>query len=64
MYAITPQGLLSMFGFMGSHAGSVKQFKMSVPEKSLRAELFPEQNELQVDLRPYMMSRIIDFEKV
>ena len=56
MYAITPQGLLSMFGFMGSHAGSVKQFKMSVPEKSLRAELFPEQNELQVDLRPYMMS--------
>ena len=64
MYAITPQGLLSMFGFMGSHAGSVRQFKMSVPEKSLRAELFPEQNELQVDLRPYMMSRIIDFEKV
>ncbi|WP_297951848.1 GNAT family N-acetyltransferase [uncultured Lactobacillus sp.] len=64
MYAITPQGLLSMFSFMSSHATSVKHFRMIVPEKSLRAELFPEQNQLQVNVYPYMMSRIIDFEKV
>lgn len=43
LYSITPQGLLSMLGFMNSHAGSVKEFCMILPEKSLLAELFSEQ---------------------
>ena len=50
--------------FMASHIGSVKEFCMMLPEKSLLAELFPEQNELDIQLHPYMMSRIIDFQKV
>ena len=49
---------------MAAHIGSVKEFCMMLPEKSLLAELFPEQNELDIQLHPYMMSRIIDFQKV
>ena len=64
LYSITPQGLSSILGFMASHIGSVKEFCMMLPEKSLLAELFPEQNELDIQLHPYMMSRIIDFQKV
>ena len=64
LYSITPQGLSSVLGFMASHIGSVKEFCMMLPEKSLLAELFPEQNELDIQLHPYMMSRIIDFQKV
>ncbi|OUQ57073.1 GNAT family N-acetyltransferase [Lactobacillus gallinarum] len=64
LYSITPQGLSSILGFMAAHIGSVKEFCMMLPEKSLLAELFPEQNELDIQLHPYMMSRIIDFQKV
>ena len=64
LYSITPQGLLSMLGFMASHAGAIKEFRMLLPEKSLLAELFSEQDQLNVNVRPFMMSRIIDFKKI
>ncbi|GAA0868174.1 GNAT family N-acetyltransferase [Lactobacillus kefiranofaciens subsp. kefiranofaciens] len=64
LYSITPAGILSMLGFMGSHAGSVKEYRIILPEDSLLAELFPEQHQLDIRLHPYMMSRIIDFQKV
>lgn len=64
LYSITPQGLLSILDFMGSHAGAIKEFRMILPEKSLLAELFAEQNKLDVSIRPFMMSRIIDFKKI
>lgn len=64
LYSITPQGLLSLLGFMRAHASSIQDFYVTLPEESLLAELFPEQNKLDIQLYPYMMSRIIDFEKV
>lgn len=64
LYSITSQGLLSILGFMAAHASSVKEFCMTLPERSLLAELFPEQHELNIQLHPYMMSRIIDFQKI
>lgn len=64
LYSITPAGILSMLGFMGSQAGSVKEYRIILPEDSLLAELFPEQHQLDIRLHPYMMSRIIDFQKV
>lgn len=64
LYSITPQGYLALLGFMGSHVGTSKEFRMILPEDSILAELFPEQNLLDIRLRPYMMSRIIDFERI
>lgn len=64
LYSITPQGYLAMLGFMGSHTGTSKEFRMILSENSILAELFPEQNLLDIRLHPYMMSRIIDFEKM
>ena len=61
LYSITAKGLVSLLGFMGSHAGAIKEFRMILPEHSLIGELFPEQNQLHISLHPYMMSRIIDF---
>lgn len=64
LYSITAKGLVSLLGFMGSHAGAIKEFRMTLPEHSLIGELFPEQNQLKISLYPYMMSRIIDFAKM
>lgn len=64
LYSITAKGLVYLLGFMGSHAGTIKEFRMIVPEKSLTGELFPEQNQLKISLHPYMMSRIVDFAKI
>ncbi|WP_308554780.1 GNAT family N-acetyltransferase [uncultured Lactobacillus sp.] len=64
LYSITAKGLIYLFGFMGSHAGAIKKFRMILPENSLSGELFPEQNQLRISLRPYMMSRIIDFAEI
>lgn len=64
LYAITPQGYFAMLGFMGAHVGTSKEFRMILPENSILAELFPEQHLLDVHKRPYMMSRIIDFERM
>lgn len=61
LYSITAKGLICLLGFMGSHAGAIKEFRMILPEHSLIGELFPEQNQLHISLHPYMMSRIIDF---
>lgn len=64
LYSITAKGLVSLLGFMGSHAGAIKEFRMTLPEHSLIGELFPEQNQLKISLHPYMMSRIVDFAKM
>lgn len=64
LYSITAKGLVSLLGFMGSHAGAIKKFSMTLPEHSLIGELFPEQNQLKISLHPYMMSRIVDFAKM
>ena len=64
LYSITAKGLVALLGFMGSHAGAIKEFRMTLPEHSLIGELFPEQNQLKISLHPYMMSRIVDFAKV
>lgn len=64
LYSITAKGLVSLLGFMGSHAGAIKEFRMTLPEHSLIGELFPEQNQLKISLYPYMMSRIVDFAKM
>lgn len=64
LYSITAKGLVALLGFMGSHAGAIKEFRMTLPERSLIGELFPEQNQLKISLHPYMMSRIVDFAKM
>lgn len=64
LYSITAKGLVALLGFMGSHAGAIKEFRMTLPEHSLIGELFPEQNQLKISLHPYMMSRIVDFAKM
>ncbi|MDM8282803.1 GNAT family N-acetyltransferase [Lactobacillus gallinarum] len=64
LYSITAKGLVSLLGFMGSHAGAIKEFRMTLPEHSLIGELFSEQNQLKISLHPYMMSRIVDFAKM
>lgn len=64
LYSITAKGLVSLLEFMGSHAGAIKEFRMTLPEHSLIGELFPEQNQLKISLYPYMMSRIVDFAKM
>lgn len=64
LYSITAKGLVSLLEFMGSHAGAIKEFRMTLPEHSLIGELFPEQNQLKISLHPYMMSRIVDFAKM
>lgn len=64
LYSITAKGLVALLGFMGSHAGAIKEFRMTLPEHSLIGELFPEQNQLKISLYPYMMSRIVDFAKM
>lgn len=64
LYSITPAGFISMLGFMASHANSVSEYRMVLPENSLLPKLFPEERQLDIRLHPYMMSRIIDFEKV
>lgn len=64
LYSITAKGLVSLLGFMGSHAGAIKEFRMTLPEHSLIGELFPEQNQLKISLHPYMMSRIVNFAKM
>lgn len=64
LYSITAKGLVSLLGFMGSHAGAIKEFRMTLPEHSLIGELFPEQNQLKISLHPYMMSRIVDLAKM
>ena len=64
LYSITAKGLVSLLGFMGSHAGAIEEFHMTLPEHSLIGELFPEQNQLKISLHPYMMSRIVDFAKM
>lgn len=64
LYSITAKGLVALLGFMGSHAGAIKEFRMTLPEHSLIAELFPEQNQLKISLHPYMMSRIVNFAKM
>ncbi|WP_438449874.1 GNAT family N-acetyltransferase [Lactobacillus kitasatonis] len=64
LYSITAKGLVSLLGFMGSHVGAIKEFRMTLPEHSLIGELFPEQNQLKISLHPYMMSRIVDFAKM
>lgn len=64
LYSITAKGLVALLGFMGSHAGAIKEFRMTLPEHSLIGELFPEQNQLKITLHPYMMSRIVDFAKM
>lgn len=64
LYSITAKGLVSLLGFMGSHAGAIKEFRMTLPEHSLISELFPEQNQLKISLHPYMMSRIVNFAKM
>lgn len=64
LYSITAKGLVSLLGFMGSHAGAIKEFRMTLAEHSLIGELFPEQNQLKISLYPYMMSRIVDFAKM
>lgn len=64
LYSITAKGLVALLGFMGSHAGAIKEFRMTLPEHSLIGELFPEQNQLKISLHPYMMSRIVNFAKM
>ena len=64
LYSIIAKGLVALLGFMGSHAGAIKEFRMTLPEHSLIGELFPEQNQLKISLHPYMMSRIVDFAKM
>ena len=64
LYSITAKGLVSLLGFMGSHVGAIKEFRMTLPEHSLIGELFPEQNQLKISLHPYMMSRIVNFAKM
>ena len=64
LYSITAKGLVALLGFMGSHAGAIKEFRMTLPEHSLIGEFFPEQNQLKISLHPYMMSRIVDFAKM
>ena len=64
LYSITAKGLVSLLEFMGSHAGAIKEFRMTLPEHSLIGELFSEQNQLKISLHPYMMSRIVDFAKM
>lgn len=57
-------GALNLLAFIGSHLSSCRIFKITMPYESHLEDLFPDQEGINVTIRPYMMSRIIDFSTI
>lgn len=64
LYYKTPQAAKALLSIIASHSSSDLKYYVKIPESSLLGEFFPEQEELKVQILPYMMTRIINVEQV
>lgn len=64
MYFASKSGAIALLNFIGGHVSMCTSFKITAPEESMIEEYFPNQIGLQVTVKPYMMSRIINFAKI
>ena len=64
IYYTNATAITALLNFIGGHISSCTEFEITAPEDSLLEEYFPDQSGLSISVRPYMMSRIIDFRKI
>lgn len=58
------EGAAALLNFIGGHISTCTSFEITASEESMFEEYFPEQMGLKVTINPYMMSRIVDFDKI
>lgn len=64
LYSTSENGAKAMLNFIGSHISSCDHFKLIMSEESMIEEYFPDQERITITVRPYMMSRVVDFAKI
>lgn len=64
LYFNNVSGAKNLLAFIGSHLSSCNSFRITMPVESHLEDLFPDQAGIKVMIKPYMMSRIIDFQKI
>lgn len=57
-------GARNLLSFIGSHISSCQKFNIVMPVESQLEDIFPDQAGIQISIKPYMMSRIIDFKEI
>lgn len=54
-------GLRKLLTYLKAHTASFSQFSYAAPTNEILENCFKEQQEIHIQMKPYMMSRIIDF---
>lgn len=64
LYANNVEGIKGILGFMADKSKQGMKYSVITPEESRLENMFPEQRLLKIDVRPYMMSRIINLQQI
>ncbi len=63
LYGDEGDGIRGLLSYLADQV-DCQQFQITMPEESRLEDYFPEQSLLQINTRPFMMTRIIDFDKI
>ncbi|WP_246011970.1 GNAT family N-acetyltransferase [Lactobacillus xujianguonis] len=64
MYADAGDGIKGLLTYIKENYADCARFEILMPEESKLENFFTEQRVLEIGIKPYMMSRIVDFEKI
>lgn len=64
LYGMTGESLQGMLGYLANVGNEQTKYHIEMPAESKLQDFFDDEKNLQIELKPFTMSRIIDFKKI